>query len=61
MTTRTTKQIQAHYAAKAKRVHCDPSDDEIEIDDKLTSRDFSFGNTGAWVRGWLWVRYDDPQ
>lgn len=31
------------------------NNDEIEIDDELTEKDFSHGEDGCWVRAWLWV------
>jgi hypothetical protein len=42
----------AKFAAAARTIYADPSDDDIEIDDDPL---FSDTDDGVWVSGWLWV------
>lgn len=39
----------------ARSVHCEGSDNTIEVDDNTR---FSVGNDGAWIQGWLWLTAD---
>lgn len=41
---------------KAREIHCLPSDDAIKVDDDCQ---FSWGDDGCWVSGWLWVSNAD--
>lgn len=41
---------------KARELHCLGSGDNIEIDNNCQ---FSRGDDGCWVSGWLWVSNED--
>lgn len=51
---------------RAKSLHVDGSDDNIELDDvehyladtHIDSR-FSHSGDGCWVQAWVWVAYDE--
>lgn len=53
----TQKEMQMLYE-KASEAHCMGSDDEREIDCSFQQSDFSVGDDGVWVKGWMWVRIE---
>lgn len=53
------KRTTAQYRALAREQYADPSDNDIEVDDRAKVRVVREGNgehIGAWVHGWLWIR-----